>query len=1076
MGMEWPEGKRMIRRKWIIRGLGFTVAAGLLCALFAYKVWTNPAAIRRQALQELQKIFPRGRISLESASIRLLGGIELTELRIFRHDEPDGKPVFHAPFAIVYHNKEKLLDGTFDIRKVELHRPHLRVIRRQDGKLNLQDIAARPNPDKPLPTIVVRDGTVDFHDRSASSLPAAELAKVNLTLLNDPVSTIAADGAAFCELAGHLQLRGTYHRRSGDANVKLRAKAVSITPKLLQQFASPCPDQRLSDLHLEGTAQVDADIAYQPELSVPLSYNVFCELRDGQLQHPELPLPLEQLSAGLRLHNGRLELERCKGRSGESIVTAHAAANLPCITCEFEGAVEVKHLQLGSKLFSRLPKRLKNLYALFEPAGPATLRAEGVYRNGQWTSLASGQNSYVSLQPQGIDIAFKHFDYPVKRVNGRIDMDLLSKLVRVDVMGHANKSPVHLTGSWQEFPHKPPDAKFALRAKNVEIDETLLDALPASSQKLARSFRATGKGDINAKFRFDSVSDKFLNEIHVHFHDASVHWTEVPYRLLNVSGNLDIYPDRWVFRDFFGTHLDGSVNVAGRYNPSNGHRKAGQLLLDVTGRNIDLNEDLRTALQRVPGVAKLWEQFDPAGRVNFIASLDRPMKKSEVGGLEDMSIDVTVNARGCSIEPAFFPYRLADLFGEFRLQDRHLTISNVEAQHNGSRVTLRKGTIDLQPGGAFYAVLSDLHANPLHPDRDLLNALPSQLRDGCQALALKDPVALNTRLVVAQKGEPGAQPDIYWDGQMWLRHTKLKTGLTWNDVTGTLACIGRYDGHQLLGVTGNLLVDEARLLSQPFRDIHANFHIKKQTPDVLNLDLRAPIFDGDVAGQVRLEFGSRLRYEMNLTASQVDLQKFGRHNLGANTELHGVVVGRLHLAGQGTSMDTLEGNGSIDVPSGRLYNLPLLLDLLKFLGLRWPDRTAFEEAHARFNIQGQRVSVKRLDLLGNAISLAGQGDFNLDGTDLQLDFYPSWGRVEQILPPAVRSLPVQISKNLIQIEMRGKVSADPKDLKFRKRPIPVLLDPLIQMRDRLAGNENPKEPRRSPVGSVFPVSLGLGKE
>ena len=46
------------------------------------------------------------------------------------------------------------------------------------------------------------------------------------------------------------------------------------------------------------------------------------------------------------------------------------------------------------------------------------------------------------------------------------------------------------------------------------------------------------------------------------------------------------------------------------------------------------------------------------------------------------------------------------------------------------------------------------------------------------------------------------------------------------------------------------------------------------------------------------------------------------------------MFGRLHLNGQGNNFETLDGNGSIDVPNGKLYNLPLLLNLLKFLGLR----------------------------------------------------------------------------------------------------------------------------------------------
>ncbi len=70
------------------------------------------------------------------------------------------------------------------------------------------------------------------------------------------------------------------------------------------------------------------------------------------------------------------------------------------------------------------------------------------------------------------------------------------------------------------------------------------------------------------------------------------------------------------------------------------------------------------------------------------------------------------------------------------------------------------------------------------------------------------------------------------------------------------------------------------------------------------------------------------------------------------------------LTGKGTGKDSLEGNGSVDVPNGRLYNLPLLMDVLKFLKYSRPDHTSFEEIHAQFSIHGQRVALRNLELLG----------------------------------------------------------------------------------------------------------------
>jgi hypothetical protein len=137
----------------------------------------------------------------------------------------------------------------------------------------------------------------------------------------------------------------------------------------------------------------------------------------------------------------------------------------------------------------------------------------------------------------------------------------------------------------------------------------------------------------------------------------------------------------------------------------------------------------------------------------------------------------------------------------------------------------------------------------------------------------------------------------------------------------------------------------------------------------------------------------------------------------------------------------LKGNGRIDVPQGRMYKLPLLLDLLKFLGLRLPDRTGFEEAHVVFDIEGMRAHVKQLELYGNAISLRGSGDTNIDGSDLAFAFNVDWARLGQVLPEGVREVPREISNQLFRIDMRGQVG----DVHFREVPVPLLMGPLRKM-------------------------------
>ena len=128
---------------------------------------------------------------------------------------------------------------------------------------------------------------------------------------------------------------------------------------------------------------------------------------------------------------------------------------------------------------------------------------------------------------------------------------------------------------------------------------------------------------------------------------------------------------------------------------------------------------------------------------------------------------------------------------------------------------------------------------------------------------------------MAQGTEPGSLPDIFWDGQAWIKNAKLSTGIEWSKVTGTVgAAKGRYNGRKLIGMRSNVLLDEATLLGQPFHNVQAGFQIKDNAPEVLLLNLKGPIFGGDISGEARrVQFHPPLW--LNLTGSQLDLGQFG---------------------------------------------------------------------------------------------------------------------------------------------------------------------------------------------------------
>ena len=117
----------MVWRKWFVRLLVFTIVGGCVCGVIVYQRFTNPTAVREQVLAKLKLHFPGAVATIDSARLRILGGISVNELRLARKDDPDKHEILHVPSAVIYHDKEKILDGEWALRRVEFFRPHLRA-------------------------------------------------------------------------------------------------------------------------------------------------------------------------------------------------------------------------------------------------------------------------------------------------------------------------------------------------------------------------------------------------------------------------------------------------------------------------------------------------------------------------------------------------------------------------------------------------------------------------------------------------------------------------------------------------------------------------------------------------------------------------------------------------------------------------------------------------------------------------------------------------------------------------------------------------------------------------------------
>ena len=344
------------------------------------------------------------------------------------------------------------------------------------------------------------------------------------------------------------------------------------------------------------------------------------------------------------------------------------------------------------------------------------------------------------------------------------------------------------------------------------------------------------------------------------------------------------------------------------------------------------------------------------------------------------------------------------------------------------------------------------------------------------ALPWQKPPAAAAPPKAIPKRDEKPQPVIYWNASLKLNGSSLEAGLPFEELFGTIASEGRYEGTHIGAIVGNIWLDKATVGKQPLSATKLGYRIRPQVEDpstpsgyaapaIEFPDITATLFQGTVGGQARIVIDETIQYRVWLTATGVRLDELARHTkLGSDSELRGLAQGSFlveNVLDAKSGKWIVSGQGQIDVPQGRMYKIPVLLDLMKVLKGQTPDRCAFEEAHATLELKGDRVKVTQLDLLGSAISLGGSGEMDTDGQYVKFEFYTIWSQtLKRWLTTPLGDVTGLLSGSLFKIEL----TRDGGKLTPKAVMLPVVTDPVRAVAERLRNRfDKPGESQPPPT-------------
>lgn len=900
----------------------------------------------------------------------------------------------------------ELTSGQPRITALRVRRPVVHARRAADGRWNLARLARRPTADAALP-VTVEDATLLLEDERLRARTALR----QIEVVVDPPAAGQTGGA--CAVRGmctgdgfdRAGFAGQFTPATGGFTVSGTVDAIDLSKRLTAPLpVTQGPGRWLAGL--EGRVGIRWQAAGAIAALDAVAFEAAGRLESGRFEHPQLPFAVSDVTAEFTADRQGVRCDQMEARSGSTLLRGSGRLDGWTETADFELAVEAERLVVGRHWEGLLPESLAAHWSRLLPAGEVDVTARVARRGG---AIAPD----VAIRCRNVSLTHYRFPYRLDRTVGTVTYK--DGGVALHLTGQAGGHPVQVDGQLTRTADGT-TGFVEVRGERMQIDDALLAAMPPRSADIVRMLRGAGSfGFVFRHERSPQLPGGHANSLGIRLAQCSLCYAGFPYPLTNVSGLIRMHRGRWTIQDVVGSNDTGVVRCSGTLEPLGADD--GVLTLNLVGRGVVLEPELRDALP--PGMRRIWNDVDPRGNAEFTATVRHRVKARRT----DVELAATPVGDTVSIEPAWFPYRLERLRGRLTLAGGRLRFEDVCGMHDRTTVAAA-GTCQFTPDGGWRVSFERLTADRFRADHEVLAALPAGLRQAVSSVDLQGLLALSGALdiystapvtTVLPDGRTEAVPGpaaAAWDLHLDVEQASLDVGLPVEHVHGGIRLRGQSDGRGWQTV-GDVAIDSA--MCRGVQLTHVQGPLTMDAAGVrFGAAAAAPGQPGGrrlsarVAGGTLLLDGSVAAaapggFTLAAVLGDAELERLAADVTGAANRYRGRVFGGVEVSGSRAGRHSLAGRGQVRLRDADIYELSVVVALLKILRIKPPDRNAFSTSLVDFRIEGPRAYLDTIELSGDAISLVGAGEIDFD-SNINLTFRPIMGDSETQLPAMKRLL------------------------------------------------------------------------
>lgn len=745
----------------------------------------------------------------------------------------------------------------------------------------------------------------------------------------------------------------------------------------------------IRDLNCQG----DISIAASKSPNQAWKFEAKTTVHDGQIDHPILPRPLSNLRGMVSLSHDGIKIEASQANLGEAILRTTGEISGYQPESPMDVKLSARGLLLDQQLAVTLPEKARIIWERLLPSGHIDFDARLRHDKNGWTPEAS-------VTCKGVDVRYERFPYPVESIVGKIEV--ASNLITADTLsGRVGDNRIQCAFQIPIERTENSRLSFMLATDGpVPIDQTLLAALtprgePKSKlESFVRSLHPRGSIQVTSASIEIDANKNLSKRVDLRVMDGHMRYEKFPYPLYNVTGTLLVDDDLVTLAGMRASNANaGTIRCDGTYRMPqrdvNGvEQTPSDLALQFHANDIPMDESLRTSLPSES--QQVWDSLAPSGTLDEMSVGLRQTGEGAPLKLDLYAVqrdNPQITSQTLSLRPQSLPYRLDVTGGSVRFDGKTVTIESIRGRHDASSFSADGFCVE-DPTGRWELFLN-LHSGcRLHPDAELIAALPEQMRAAMRALQMRGPLNIRGQTKIAMPDAKHPEPTLNWNLTLQLEGNRIADVGPVHSLRGELSIEGLRD-ESTIRAFGEVRIDSMHVNDIQITGIRGPFSIENdllslgslarspndsQTQQPLSA-IRGNLFGGliDLDGNVVLSNGN-FDVDINTYYAQLPtlLADFGH----SDQNLTGTLSGQTHLQGNLGAIDLLRGSGTARVSGANVYQLPLIVQILNLLRLEATEDVAFTDGQIRFSLYGDTTTFHDIQMWGDLVALQGGGTLN----------------------------------------------------------------------------------------------------